>query len=177
MSRSIFVTESGLGSAAIMFGSTGNDDAVQNGFMGMVSTFISTFIGLIVAVCIVASGVWNSGLNSTALTIAAFDTVFGTYGGWIVSFLSISFGLGVIVSYAYVVRSAWLFVTNNRFANAFTVAYSVCVFGGALAAVEVVWDLANIIVAIMLIINLYGLLMLLPQVRTKLFDQLRDYKA
>ena len=132
MSRSIFVTESGLGSAAIMFGSTGNDDAVQNGFMGMVSTFISTFIGLIVAVCIVASGVWNSGLNSTALTIAAFDTVFGTYGGWIVSFLSISFGLGVIVSYAYVVRSAWLFVTNNRFANAFTVAYSVCVFGGAL---------------------------------------------
>ena len=77
--------------------------------MGMVSTFISTFIGLIVAVCIVASGVWNSGLNSTALTIAAFDTVFGTYGGWIVSFLSISFGLGVIVSYAYVAKNFLIF--------------------------------------------------------------------
>lgn len=177
MSRSIFATESGVGSAAIMFGSTGNDDAIQNGFMGMVSTFISTCIGFIIALCIVASGVWSSGLNSTALTIAAFDTVFGVYGGWIVSFLAISFGLGVIVSYAYVVRSAWMFVTNNRFTNAFMITYSVCVFGGALSAVDFVWDLAGIIIAIMLLINLYGLLMLLPKIRTELLNKLRDYKA
>ena len=62
-----------------------------------------------------SSGVWNNGLDSTALTIAAFDTVFGVYGGWIVSFLSVSFGFGVLVSYAYIVRAAWLFLTNNRF--------------------------------------------------------------
>ena len=177
MSRSIFSTESGLGSAAILFGSTGNDDAIQNGFMGMMSTFISTCIGFIVALCIVVSGVWNSGLNSTALTIAAFDTVFGVYGGWIVSFLSISFGFGVMVSYAYVVRSAWLFVTNNRFSHGFMVVYSLCAFAGALATVDLVWYLADIIIAIMLLINLYGLAMLLPKIRTKLLDQLRDYKA
>lgn len=177
MSRSIFSTESGLGSAAIMFGSTGNDDAIQNGFMGMVSTFISTCIGFIIALCIVVSGVWNSGLNSTALTIAAFDTLFGIYGGWIVSFLSISFGFGVMVSYAYVVRSAWFFVTNNRFAHGFMVVYSLCAFGGALATVDLVWYLADIIIAVMLLINLYGLLMLLPKVRTTLLSQLRDYKA
>lgn len=177
MSRSIFSTESGLGSAAIMFGSTGNDDAIQNGFMGMVSTFISTCIGFIIALCIVVSGVWNSGLNSTALTIAAFDTLFGVYGGWIVSFLSISFGFGVMVSYAYVVRSAWFFVTNNRFAHGFMVVYSLCAFGGALATVDLVWYLADIIIAVMLLINLYGLVMLLPKVRTTLLSQLRDYKA
>lgn len=177
MSRSIFATESGLGSAAIMFGATGSNDAIQNGFMGMISTFISTCIGFIVALCIVVSGAWDSGLNSTALTIAAFDTVFGIYGGWIVSFLAISFGLGVIVSYAYVVRSAWLFVTKNRFQNAFVVAYAFGVFGGSLAAVEMVWDLAAIILAIMLLINLYGLLMLLPKIRKTLLLQLRDYRA
>ncbi|HSC24965.1 MAG TPA: amino acid carrier protein [Candidatus Babeliales bacterium] len=177
MARSVFCTESGLGSAAILFGSTGNDNAAQNGFMGMVSTFISTCIGFIVAVCIVASGVWNSGLNSTALTIAAFDTVFGAYGGWIVSFLAISFGFGVMVSYAYVVRSAWLYVTNNRFDNLFTIVYSLCAFGGSLAAVDVVWDLTDIVIAIMLFINLYGLLMLLPKIRTQVIDQLRTYRV
>jgi len=177
MSRSIFSTESGLGSAAILFGSTGNDDAIQNGFMGMMSTFISTCIGFIIALCIVVSGVWNSGLNSTALTIAAFDTVFGVYGGWIVSFLAISFGFGVMVSYAYIVRAAWLFVTNNRFNNVFVIAYGVCAFGGALAAVDFVWYLTDIIIAIMLVINLYGLLMLLPKIRINLLAQLRDYKA
>jgi alanine or glycine:cation symporter, AGCS family len=177
MSRSIFSTESGLGSAAIMFGSTGSDDAIQNGFMGMVSTFISTCLGFIVALCIVVSGAWNSGFNSTALTIAAFETVFGMYGGWIVSFLSFSFGLGVMVSYAYVVRSAWLFVTNNRFNYGFIAVYSFCALFGALATVDLVWGLADIIIAVMLVINLYGLLMLLPKVKTTLFKQLRDYKA
>jgi len=177
MSRSIFATESGLGSAAIMFGASGNDDAVQNGFMGMISTFISTCIGLIVALCIVASGAWNSGLNSTALTIAAFETVFGVYGGWIVSFLAVSFGFGVMVSYAYVVRSAWMFLTNNRFPMIFNAAYSLCALAGAVAAVDFVWDLAGIIIALMLYINMYGLLVLLPKVKENLPSQLRNYKA
>lgn len=177
MSRSIVATESGLGSAAILFGSTGNNDAIQNGFMGMISTFISTLIGFIVALCIIVSGVWNSGLNSTALTIAAFDTVFGVYGGWIVSFLSVSFGLGVMVSYVYIVRSAWMFVTKNRFFYGFITMYSLCAFGGALATVDVVWYLADIILVLMLLINLYGLLMLLPKIRTILLNQLRDYRA
>lgn len=177
MARSIFSTESGLGSAAILFGSTGNNDAIQNGFMGMISTFISTCIGFIIALCIVVSGAWNTGLNSTALTIAAFDTTFGAYGGWIVSFLAISFGFGVIVSYAYIVRSAWLFVTNNRFVYGFMAFYSLGVFAGAMAAVDLVWYLADIIIAILLVINLYGLIMLLPKMRTELLAKLRDYKA
>lgn len=177
MSRSIFATESGLGSAAIMFGSAGNNNAVQNGFMGMISTFISTCIGLIVALCIVASGVWNTGLTSTALTIASFETVFGSYGGWIVSFLAISFGLGVMVSYAYVVRSAWMFITHNRFLMAFNITYSLCALAGAIAAVDFVWDLAGVILAIMLFINMYGLLVLLPKITARLPQELYNHKV
>jgi alanine or glycine:cation symporter, AGCS family len=177
MSRSIFATESGLGSAAILFGSTGNDDAVQNGFMGMTSTFISTCVGFIVALCIVVSGVWSNGLDSTALTISAFDTVFGVYGGWIVSFLSISFGFGVLVSYAYVARVVWLFLTNNRFEYLFTAIYSFCTFAAAITAVSVIWDLCSLAIATTLFINLYGLLMLLPKIKTELLAKLDAYKA
>ena len=177
MSRSIFATESGLGSAAILFGSTGNDDAVQNGFMGMISTFISTCVSFIVALCIIVSGVWSSGLDSTALTIAAFDTVFGMYGGWIVSFLAVSFGFGVLVSYAYIARAVWMFLTNNRFSTGFVIVYSLCTFGGAVANIELVWNLCSIAIAGTLFVNLYGLLMLLPKIRTELLAKLDGYKA
>ena len=105
-----------------------------------------------------ASGVWDTGLNSTALTIAAFNTVFGTFGGWIVSFLSISFGVGVLVTYAYIVRAAWLFLTNGRFEFMFIFLYSLFCFGGALVTVEIVWDAINIVNAGLLLINLFGLL-------------------
>jgi alanine or glycine:cation symporter, AGCS family len=177
MSRSISATESGLGSAAILFGSTGNKDAIQNGFMGMTSTLISTIVSFIVALCIVASGVWSNGLDSTALTITAFDTVFGIYGGWIVSFLSVSFGFGVLISYAYIARSAWLFLTKDRFSYLFIALYSACAFGGAVVAIELVWSLCNIAIAATLFINLYGLLMLLPKIKTNLLNKLDGYKA
>ena len=49
------------------------------------------------------------------LTIACFNTVFGNAGGWIVTFLSMSFGAGVLVSYAYITQEVWLFLTKGRF--------------------------------------------------------------
>ncbi len=177
MTRSVFATESGLGSAAILFGSTGSTDSIQSGLMGMVSTFLSTCTGFIVALCIVVAGVWDSGLNSTALTVAAFDTVFGHFGGWIVSFLSVSFGFGVLVSYAYIARVVWFFLTNNRYPLMFTVVYSLCTFAGAVSSVALVWDLINIAVAGTLFINMCGLLFLLPKIKKELLEQLHSYKA
>ncbi len=171
--RSIVATESGLGTAAILFGFTGSDKPMNSGLMGMISTFVSTIVCFIIALCIVASGVWDTGLNSTALTIAAFNTVFGAFGGWIVSFLSISFGIGVLVTYAYIVRAAWLFLTNGRFEFMFMFLYSFFCFAGALMTVEIVWDVINIVNAGLLLINLFGLLYLLPRVRKDVIAQMR----
>ena len=59
----------------------------------------------------------------------------------------------------------------------FNITYSLCAFGGAVAAVDFVWDLASIILAIMLYINMYGLLVLLPKIKENVFIQLDNYKA
>lgn len=164
MARSIFATESGLGSAAILFGFTGSKDPMSSGLMGMISTFVSTLVCFIVALCIVASGVWSTGLNSTALTIAAYSTVFGKFGGWIVSFLSLAFGIGVMVSYAYIVRAVWLFLTNGKYTFVFTLLYCFASLGGALLDVETIWDLSNIAIGGMLLINLFAIVLLLPRI-------------
>jgi alanine or glycine:cation symporter, AGCS family len=171
--RSIVATESGLGTAAILFGFTGSDKPMTSGFMGMIGTFVSTLVCFLVALCIVVSGVWNTGLNSTALTIAAYNTVFGSFGGWIVSFLSISFGVGVLVTYAYIVRAAWLFLTNGRFEFMFIFLYSFFCFAGALMTVEIVWDIINIANGGLLLINLFGLLYLLPRIRKDVIAQMK----
>jgi AGCS family alanine or glycine:cation symporter len=165
ISRSIFATESGLGTAAILFSSTGSKEPVKDAIIAMLSTFISTLACFLVALCIVASGVWNNGMTSTALTISAYETVFGSLGGWIVSFLSISFGIGVLVAFAYITREAWLFVTGGRFAALFTVMYCLVAFVGALVNVETVFTFGDIINAFILIINLFGILWLVPKTK------------
>jgi len=162
MSRVIFASESGLGTAAIMFSATGSTEPVRDGLMGMISTFVSTIVAFIVALCIVASGVWDSGLNSTALTIASFNTVFGSIGGWIVSFLSVTFGVGVLVAYAYITRVVWLSLTGGRYESLFTLFFLASGFIGAIAEVPLVWYSAEVTVGVMLFLNLFAIVYLIP---------------
>ena len=93
------------------------------------------------------------------------------------SFLAISFGFGVLVSYAYIARAVWMFLTNNRFSTGFVIVYALCTFGCAIANIELVWNLCSIAIAGTLFVNLYGLLMLLPKIKTELLAKLDGYKA
>jgi AGCS family alanine or glycine:cation symporter len=165
MMRSTFASETGLGSAGILFGFTGSKHPMKDAILAMLSTFISTIVCFIVALCIVASGVWSSGLTSTSLTIAAFKTVFGGFGGYAVSFLSVSFGIGVLVAYAYIALECWLFMTGGRGVFLFNIVYCLFAFAGALIDVKLLWAICDIPQAIMLTINLFGLIYLLPVIR------------
>lgn len=163
MNLSVTATESGLGTAAILFGYTGATDALKSGMMGMISTFVSSLVCFLVALCIVISGVWDSGLQSSALTISAFNTVFGQWGGWLVSFLAISFGSGVVVSFAYITRAAWFSVTRGRYEHMFVFLYCAAAFMGAVVNTDLMWGAVALINGTLLTINLTGLLLLMPR--------------
>lgn len=173
--RTVLATESGLGTAAILFGATGSKESVKDGILSMLSTFISTLVCFMIALCIVASGVWDSGLTSTALTIAAFNTVFGWLGGWVVSFLSISFGMGVLVAFAYITEEAWLYLVGDskNMRLLFKAMYCATAFIGVFFNVCSMWLLIDILTAGMLAINLFGVLYLLPII----IQGVRDFKA
>lgn len=171
--RSINATESGLGTAAILFGNTGSVHPVRDGIMAMATSLVSALVCFTVSLCIVASGVWNSGATSTALTIAAYNSVFGNIGGWMVTFLSIAFGIGVMVSYAYITKAAWDAITGNRFKYLFIFVYCLCAFWGAqMTDVTFLWTLVDITLALMVLINLFGIVCLLPVIR----NGLQSYK-
>jgi len=170
MIRNINATESGLGTAAIFFGATGSKKPIESGIMSMAITFISTLVGFLICLCIIASGAWKTGLTSTALTIAAYNTVFGAFGGWMVSFLSITFGIGVIVGYVYLTKKCWLFITNGKFGRVFDVLFCLVGFWGAISDVNMVWAIGDVINASMLSINLFGIIYLLPLIKRKLSE-------
>ncbi len=163
MSRSLNATEAGLGTSGVLFGSTASKNPMRTGIMSMVTTFISShLVCFSIMLLIVASGAWTSGLTSTALTSSAYETVFGSAGGWIVTFLSIAFGMGVLVAYAYIGRECWMFLTKGRFNGVYTGIYCLMALFGALARVAAVWNAIDIVNAGLLAVNLYGLLVLTP---------------
>jgi AGCS family alanine or glycine:cation symporter len=165
MTRSLMGTEAGLGTTAILFGNTGSAFPVKDGIMSMLGTFITSSVSFIMGLCIVSSGVWNSGATSSALLIQSFATVFGAYAGWVVSFLSISFGLGVLVSFSYITREVWLFLTGGRWEIVGTILYSLGAFIGALVEAKIVFNAGDLVIAILFLINVFGIMWLLPSIK------------
>jgi alanine or glycine:cation symporter, AGCS family len=117
------------------------------------------------------SGVWDSGLTSTALTLAAYTTVFGSISGVLISFLAVSFGAGVLVAYAYITRAAFLYVTNGKYELLFIALYCVAAFMGAVTNAQTIFAAGDIPMALLLALNVYGLLALLPRVRARIIAE------
>lgn len=173
--RSLNASEAGLGTAGILFGATGSHQPVKNSIMAMLSTFISAnLVCFSLMVLIVASGALDSGLTAIHLTSAAFETVYGRFGTLIVTFLSVTFGLGVLVAYAYITRSCWLFLTGGRYVMAYNILFSIMSFFGALSEVAIIWNSTDLINAGLLAMNLYGILWLLPVIRKGVADYKRQ---
>ena len=165
--RSVNATEAGLGTAGVLFGGTASKEPIKNGIMSMVSVFISAnLVCFLVALMIVMSGVWNNGQNGLDLTISAYETVFGDLGGWVVTILSVSFGMGVLVTYSYISRSCWLFLTSGRYERIFNILFCSATFFGTIANLEVVWNAVDFVNAVLLIVNLFGIAWFLPKIRS-----------
>lgn len=172
MSRSLNATEVGLGTAAVFFGSTGAKNPVDNGIMSMVSAFISNYlVCFVLCLLIVLTGAWtNPTATGIPLVTQAFETLFGSLACWLVTTLSIIFGIGVLVAYAYIGRECWNYLTGGRFTILYFILYCALAFAGSLAKVQIVWDAVDIVNAGLMVINLYAIAVLMPKIRAAVRD-------
>ena len=167
--RSINATEAGIGTAGVLFGGTASTKPYKSALMSMISVFISAnLVCFAIALAIVVSGAYTLPLESLALTIAAYKTTFGAAGAWIVTLLSISFGTSVLVSYSYIARSCWLFLTHGRWGHLFNIIFCLVTFGGAVAKVDIIWNAIDISNAGLFYFNILAIMSFLPSIRTAL---------
>ncbi|MCK4461800.1 MAG: sodium:alanine symporter family protein, partial [candidate division Zixibacteria bacterium] len=83
--RGLFSNESGQGSAAMAHSTAKVEEPVREGLVAMLGPFIDTLvICTMTALIIITSGLWDGGLNSAPLTMAAFDKSLPIYGKWMV---------------------------------------------------------------------------------------------
>lgn len=162
----INASEAGLGTASVLYGNTGSKRPVEDATASMLSTFISNNIAMtMVALALVASGAWLSGETGTPMAIEAYQSVFGYYGGWILTALTLPFGIGVIVPYCYIARQCWIYLTGGRGQSLFMVLFAAASFIGSLANISAVWTLISIGIAGLLFVNLIAILYFVPYMR------------
>ena len=167
--KTINATEAGVGTAGILFGATEGQDPVRNGIMSMSTAFISNYlVCFVIMLCFVATGSWNSGLQSTALFSATISTTFGWLGCWIASFLALSFGLGVAVAYIFIGKQCWMYLTKGRGITLYNLIFCFAAAAGTVGSISIVWNLVNLVNAGLIFINVLGLVYLLPHLKKAL---------
>ena len=114
VARGVFTNEAGMGSAAITAAAATTDNPVRQGYINMTGTFwdtivVCTITGLAIASSGVLGMVDEAGelVKGSDLTIAAFKTVLGVPGGWLVSVGITLFAFSTILGWEYHGEKAW----------------------------------------------------------------------
>ncbi len=168
VARGVFSNEAGLGSAAITAAAATTDDPVRQGYINMTGTFFDTIVVCsITGLAISASGVLGTvgadgtPLKGISLTMAAFASVLGPFGKYLVSLGIILFAFSTIIGWEYHGEKAFEYLVNNHKYNIiYRVVFSLVVYIGATQTLDLVWNISDIMNALMAIPNLICMLLL-----------------
>lgn len=159
VSRGVFSNESGLGSAPIAQAAAQTNAPSEQGLVSMLGTFIDTivvctFTGLV----LITTGVWNSGLTGAELTTQAFNRGLPGPGGYIVAFGIIFFAYSTILGWSYYGEKCLEYLAGHWIVSIYRLIFVIAVVLGSVAKLTLVWNVADVMNALMAVPNLIGLI-------------------
>jgi alanine or glycine:cation symporter, AGCS family len=165
VARGIFSNEAGLGTAGIAQAAGMSSSPVRSGLVGMMGTFIDTIIVCsMTGLAIVVSGAWTTGKTGAELTQVAFQSAMPGIGDEIVAVAISTFALTTIFGWSYYGERCWQFLVGPRAIRPYRVLWTIAVFVGAVAQLDLAWTIADTLNALMAIPNLISLIALSPVV-------------
>ena len=164
--RGLFSNEAGMGSAPNAAASASVSHPVKQGLIQSLSVFIDTLVlctcsALMVIVFCVADPAAAAGVTGIPLVQMAVSNVFGQNGIAVVTFAIWCFAFSSIIGNYYYAEQNFLFITKSKTALlVFRIFCLIVVFIGATNNIVLAWNLADIFMGFMAIINLVVIFML-----------------
>ena len=163
IARGLFSNESGLGSAPIVAAAAQSRNPVRQALVLSSGAFWDTvLICTCTGLTIVSSVLANDSMDwqtTGVLTQQAFSTI-PYVGTLILSFSLITFAFSTILGWSYYGEKAVEYLVGKRFIRAYRVLWILVVILGSTMSLTVVWDIADILNALMSIPNLVSLIAL-----------------
>lgn len=162
--RGLFSNEAGMGSAPNASASADVDHPVKQGLVQIISVFIDTIlICSSTAIMLLVSGVeGKSGtLDGIPYVQAAISTNVGEWGIHFITFSIFAFAFSSLIGNYFYAESNILFIKNSKvLLNVFRVTCVVAIFLGAQADFSLVWNLADVTMGLMAIVNIIAIFLL-----------------
>ncbi|MDY4561777.1 MAG: sodium:alanine symporter family protein [Peptostreptococcus porci] len=166
VARGLFSNEAGMGSTPHAHAVAKVDDPTQQGLVAMVGVFIDTFIVLnITALVIIATGADRIGEKGITVTQKAFEAGFGSFGLIFVAVALLFFAFSTIIGWYFFAEANMTYLFGEKSLTPFRVIVLIFIILGTTLQVDLVWELADMFNAIMVIPNVIGLVYLSKKVK------------
>ncbi|MGN0556146.1 MAG: alanine/glycine:cation symporter family protein [Candidatus Fimenecus sp.] len=164
--RGIFSNEAGLGSSVLVHSSADVEEPVEQGLWGIFEVFFDTIvICTLTALAILTTGAHTvEGLEGVAVTMYAFEAVFGRAGSYVVSVGIVLFAFSTLLGWSVYGCRVSEYLGGRSCMQVYKVLFLLVSFIGSVSGVQLVWDLADTFNGLMALPNLVGVLLLSPLV-------------
>ena len=177
--RGLFSNEAGVGSAPNAAASANVSHPVKQGLVQMLSVFLDTLlICSATALMLLCSGVEPTEAAQGAPYVqAALSAVFGSVGPIFITVAMVLFAFTTLIGNLYYVDNALAYlmkkVPSKQFMVVFRIVAVLLIFVGAGLSIDLVWNLADVLMGVMVMINVPVIMVL----SRPALGALKDYTA
>jgi AGCS family alanine or glycine:cation symporter len=163
--RAMFSNEAGLGSAPMYHGQSKNEEPIREGLVAMLGPFIDTIlVCTFTAIVLILSGAYLEDGSGIVMTLNAFNTSLGHWGGILLMVIVSAFALSTLFTYSYYGVKCLSFLTNAKIGRFYNWYFVIMIVFAAVASLELVKNLIDLSYALMVIPNMIAVLLLAPKV-------------
>lgn len=177
--RGLYSNEAGVGSAPNAAATASVSHPVKQGLVQMLSVWIDTMvICTATALAVLSTGVvGGENLKGTPLVQAAWQTFYGAVGQHLVTLCLCLFAFTTVIGNYYYAEANIAFVLRREARKweliVFRCVCTLVVFVGAIVEFSLAWNVADVLLGIMVLINVPAILLL----GKKALDALEDYRT
>ncbi len=158
--RSIYITESGLGTSSVAHAMSDVDKPQDQAILAMFSVIADTILSVLSGLLIIVSGAWVKGEFSNVLIYEVFKSYSPGFGKWVLLVSITLFVVTTIIGNSFNASQSFASFTRYRGMIPYYLFLSGIVFWGALAQVSLVWKIMDVVQVLVAIPHLLGLLFL-----------------
>ena len=169
--RSVFANEAGVGTSAIISGTTENNDYHLQANIGLLQTYFINFVILgITSLIIITSKQYDQNItNGIELTKTAFQYHLGSFGEIMLLVILTLFSFSSIITIYYYGENSLDFLTKNKKSiKLLKIITLLSIFIGGIIKATAIWNLIDVFLAILTIINMYSVYSLKRSIILKL---------
>ena len=163
--RGIFASEVGSGTSAIASGSSNLKSPIKQGLVGVIGVYFTIFIICLSTALIILTSNYDPSnyniVNGIEITLNSLRYHLGDFGNIVLYFSLIAFSFSTIISGYYYVETNLKFIFNKLSDSTIII---LKIFTSLLLAIapiispEFIWNISDILVAVLIIINVFALI-------------------